>query len=102
MALGASGQRSRFRRSSKPARDAADAGRCHRQLADVQQQARELALKYVDDPTSVPPTLASTVLNVAAYGGDAMLYDLYMAQLPKLSGQAGGVLPLLQCAAMVP
>jgi aminopeptidase N len=27
------------------------------------------------------------VLNVAALGGDAMLYDLYLAQLPKLSGQ---------------
>jgi aminopeptidase N len=54
---------------------------------DVQRQARDLALKYVADPISVPPTLASTVLNVAAYGGDAMLYDLYMAQLPKLTGK---------------
>ena len=53
--------------------------------ADVQRQAGELALKYIDDPMSVPGTLASTVLNVAAYGGDAMLYDRYMAQLPKLS-----------------
>jgi aminopeptidase N len=55
--------------------------------SDVQRQARELALKYIADPASVPPTLASTVLNVAAYGGDAMLYDLYMAQLPKLTGR---------------
>jgi aminopeptidase N len=55
--------------------------------SDVQRQARDLALKYVADPASVPPTLASTVLNVAAYGGDAMLYDLYMAQLPKLTGR---------------
>jgi aminopeptidase N len=54
---------------------------------DVQRQARDLALKYVADPMSVPPTLASTVLNVAAYGGDAMLYDLYFAQLPKLTGK---------------
>lgn len=54
---------------------------------DVQRQARDLALKYVADPMSVPPTLASTVLNVAAYGGDAALYDLYVAQLPKLSGK---------------
>jgi len=54
---------------------------------DVQQQARALALKYVDDRQSLPATLASTVLNVAALGGDAMLYDLYLAQLPKLSGQ---------------
>jgi aminopeptidase N len=54
---------------------------------DVQRQARDLALTYVADPMSVPPTLASTVLSVAAYGGDAMLYDLYMAQLPKLTGK---------------
>jgi len=55
--------------------------------ADVQRQARELALKYVDDPASIPGTLAPTVLNVAAVGGDAMLYERYMAQLPKLSGK---------------
>jgi len=54
---------------------------------DAQRAARDLALKYVADPMSVPPTLASTVLTVAAYGGDAMLYDLYMAQLPKLTGK---------------
>jgi aminopeptidase N len=54
---------------------------------DVQRQTRDLALKYVADPMSVPPTLGSTVLTVAAYGGDAMLYDLYMAQLPKLTGK---------------
>jgi len=54
---------------------------------DVQRQARELALRYVGDPTSIPPTLASTVLNVAAYQGDAALYDTYMAQLPKLKGK---------------
>jgi puromycin-sensitive aminopeptidase len=54
---------------------------------ELQRQARDLALKYIGDATAVPPTLASTVLGVAAYGGDAMLYDLYMAQLPKLSGK---------------
>jgi len=54
---------------------------------DVQRQTRDLALKYVADPMSVPPTLGSTVLTVAAYGGDAMLYDLYLAQLPKLTGK---------------
>jgi aminopeptidase N len=53
--------------------------------ADVQQQARSLAMKYIDDPTSLPPTLAGTVINVAATGGEATLYDQYMAQLPKLS-----------------
>src|SRR4030095_3252771 len=38
-------------------------------------------------PMSGPPTLASTVLSVAAYGGDAMLYDLYFAQVPKRTGR---------------
>jgi aminopeptidase N len=51
---------------------------------DVQQRARELALRYIDDPMSLPPTLASTVLTVAATGGDAAIYDRYLAQLPKL------------------
>ncbi len=54
---------------------------------EVQQRARELALRYIDDRMSVPGTLASIVLNVAAYGGDPMLYDRYMAQLPNLSGK---------------
>jgi aminopeptidase N len=54
---------------------------------DVQQRARTLAVKYVEDRQSLPATLASTVLSVAAFGGDAMLYDLFLAQLPKLSGQ---------------
>ncbi len=54
---------------------------------DVQRQARELALKYVADAASVAPTLASTVLNVAAFKGDASLYDRYVADLPKLTGK---------------
>jgi aminopeptidase N len=52
---------------------------------DVQREARELALNYIDDPAALPGTLASTVLHVAAVGGDAMLYDRYLAQLPKLT-----------------
>ncbi len=54
---------------------------------DVQQRARMLALRYVDDRQSLPATLASTVLTVAALGGDTKLYELYLSQLPKLSGQ---------------
>ena len=54
---------------------------------EVQRQARDLALKYIDNPESIPGTLAPTILNVAAVGGDAMLYDRYVAQLPKLSGK---------------
>ena len=74
---------------------------------DVQQRARALALKYLDDRQSLPSTLASTLLNVAAIGGDAMLYDLYVAQLPKLSGQPEeyyrffGALPWFRDAALV-
>ena len=50
---------------------------------DVQRRAREAALKYIDNPDSLPGTLAPTVLQVAAMGGDAALYDRYMAQLKK-------------------
>jgi aminopeptidase N len=53
----------------------------------VQQQAVQLAGKYLDDPTSLPATLASTVLQVAAISGDRALYDKYMAQLGKLQNQ---------------
>jgi puromycin-sensitive aminopeptidase len=48
---------------------------------EVQQRARALALRYLDDPSSVPPTLASAVLQVAAAGGDAALYDRYVAKM---------------------
>jgi aminopeptidase N len=48
---------------------------------DVQQRARALALRYLDQPSSVPPTLVSTVLQVAAAGGDAALYDRYFAKM---------------------
>ena len=53
----------------------------------MQQRARALALQYIADPTSLAPELASAVLTVAAQGGDAALYDRYMAELPKLSGR---------------
>jgi aminopeptidase N len=51
----------------------------------VQRQARDLALRYIEMPASIPSSLASTVLGVAAVGGDAMLYERYRAQLPKLT-----------------
>jgi aminopeptidase N len=54
---------------------------------EVQQSARELAARYIDDPQSLPPTLAPAVLEVAAISGSAALYDRYMAQLQKLSNQ---------------
>jgi len=48
---------------------------------DVQQRARTMALRYLDQPSALPPTLVSTVLQVAAAGGDAALYDRYVAKM---------------------
>jgi puromycin-sensitive aminopeptidase len=50
---------------------------------EVQRQARDLALAYMDKPDSLPGTLAPTVLQVAALGGDAALYERYLAQLAR-------------------
>ena len=52
---------------------------------DVQKRARELAERYIADPRSLPPSLAATILQVAAASGDRALYDRYAAQLEKLS-----------------
>jgi aminopeptidase N len=49
----------------------------------VQQRARTLALGYLDDRTSVPPSVVGAVLRTAAAGGDRALYDRYMAELTK-------------------
>ena len=67
----------------------------------VQQRARALAEGYLANPTTVAPTLVDPVLGVAAYGGDAVLYDRYMAKI-TWRAHAGGVLPLLQRAARLP
>jgi aminopeptidase N len=48
---------------------------------DVQQRSRVLALRYLDDPSSVPPTLVAAVLQAAAAGGDGALYDRYVAKM---------------------
>src|SRR5688572_17059462 len=55
--------------------------------ADVQRRAREMAVRYVGDPASLAPSLAPTVLQVAAVSGDRALYDQYVAQLAKLGSQ---------------
>jgi hypothetical protein len=55
--------------------------------ARVQRRAYELAEAYLADPTSLPATLATTVLRVAAFSGDAGLYDKYVALLERLSPQ---------------
>ena len=49
----------------------------------VQATARQLALRYLDDPSAIPSTLATSVLHVAAVGGDAALYQRYLDQLKK-------------------
>jgi aminopeptidase N len=53
----------------------------------VQSRARELATAYIADPASLPGTLVPAVLRVAAYGGDAALYDRYLVRLKQLSSQ---------------
>ena len=47
----------------------------------VQKRARELAEAYLAKPSSLSPTLVSPVLQVAAAGGDAALYDRFVARL---------------------
>ena len=49
--------------------------------ADVQQRARAMALRYLEQPSALPPTLVSAVLQVAAAGGDAALYDRYVEKM---------------------
>src|ERR1019366_2106091 len=49
----------------------------------VIQQARAMVQKYLKDPASVDPTLASAVIPVAARHGDAELYNQFKAELPK-------------------
>ena len=49
--------------------------------ADAQRMARELAIRYLEAPASLSGTLAPAVLDIAAIGGDAALYDRYLARL---------------------
>ncbi len=46
---------------------------------EVLRMARSQANKYLADPLSIDPTLAATVVNLAALEGDAALYDEYLA-----------------------
>ena len=68
----------------------------------VQQRARALAEGYLANPATLAPTLVGPVLRVAAAGGDAALYDRYMAEDHLGGRSARGLLPLLQRAAGVP
>ena len=51
----------------------------------VQKRARELAEAYMAKPSSLSPTLVGPVLQVAAAGGDAALYDRFVARMTAAS-----------------
>jgi aminopeptidase N len=51
----------------------------------VRQRARALAEGYLADPATLSPTLVGPVLRVAASGGDAALYDRYLARVTAAS-----------------
>ena len=53
----------------------------------VQATARELALRYIAESNSVPSTLVPKVLQVAAVGGDAALYQRYLDQMKTAGAQ---------------
>jgi aminopeptidase N len=53
----------------------------------VTRHAKELAEQYLVNPSAIPPALVRQVLQVAAAGGDAALYDRYVAKLTATSGQ---------------
>lgn len=74
---------------------------------DLQRRARELAVKYISNSSSLPGTVAPAVLRVAALGGDAALYDRYLERIRALSAQPEeyyrffGALPWFQDPALV-
>ncbi len=43
--------------------------------ANLRAQARDIAKQYLDDPSSVSPTLGQTALSIAVEEGDAALFD---------------------------
>ena len=52
----------------------------------LQIRARALAAGYLANPASLPPTIVAPVLQVAAAGGDAALYDQYLAKVRASAG----------------
>jgi aminopeptidase N len=48
---------------------------------DLQRRARAMVERYMDQPSSLPPTLVASVVQVAAAGGDAALYERYLAKM---------------------
>ena len=52
----------------------------------LRARAQALAAAYLADPSSLPPTIVAPVLQVAAAGGDAALYDQYLAKVRASAG----------------
>ena len=48
---------------------------------EAQARASEMATRYIADPASVPGTITPAALRVAAFGGDAALYEQYLKRL---------------------
>ena len=48
--------------------------------ADVAAEAERRLARYLDEPRSIDPDLASAVVGIAARGGDAALYERYLAR----------------------
>ena len=52
---------------------------------EVLAKARTLALRLLEDPAAVDPTLRGLVVNLAAIDGDATLYERYLARARAVS-----------------
>ena len=68
----------------------------------LQAKARTLAEGYLTDPSSLPPSFVAPVLQVAAAGGDAALYDRYVAAAKAAIATPEQVLPAVQRARQLP
>ncbi len=51
--------------------------------AAMQKEANRQAWKWLDDRTALAPEMADTVLSMAAHGGDAKLYERFLAEARK-------------------
>ena len=54
---------------------------------DVQRRAREMAVRYISNASSLPGTLVPAVLRVAALEGDEALYDQYLVRIRALAAE---------------
>jgi aminopeptidase N len=54
---------------------------------DVQKRSRDLVAMYLEDPRSLPSTIAPPILQVAALDGGQTLYERYIARLGELAAK---------------